>query len=210
MSDPPPTAARSSPSTLRNREPILSVLRQHLPETGLVLEIAAGAGEHAVHFASALPILQWQPTDADDEALASIDAWRQQACLNNLLPPLRLDSAHPEAWPVTRADAVVAINMIHISPWSATAGLFRGAARALPPGGGLFLYGPFFESGVPTALSNIEFDQSLKRRNAGWGMRHLDDLTVEGGRHGLRLSERIAMPANNLVLVFRKDLSAAG
>lgn len=210
MSDPPPTAAKSSPSTLRNREPILSVLRQRLPETGLVLEVAAGAGEHAIHFASALTTLQWQPTDADDEALASIAAWRQEACLTNLLPPLRLDSAHPEAWPVTRADAVVAINMIHISPWSATAGLFCGAARALPPGRALFLYGPFFESGVPTALSNIEFDQSLKRRNAEWGIRHLDDLNVEGGRHGLRLSERIAMPANNLVLVFRKDLSAAG
>ena len=209
MSDPPPTAARSSPSTLRNRDPILGVLRQFLPETGLVLEIAAGAGEHAVHFASALTTLRWQPTDTDAEALASIDAWRQQACLINLLPPLRLDSADPETWPVTRADAVVAINMIHISPWSATEGLFSGAARALPPGGALFLYGPFFERGFPAAPSNIEFDQSLKRRNSEWGIRRLDDLTVEGERHGLRLSERIAMPANNLVLVFRKSLSAA-
>jgi SAM-dependent methyltransferase len=205
MSDPLPTAARSSPSTLRNRDPILGVLRPRLPQTGLVLEIAAGAGEHAVHFAAALPTLQWQPTDADPEALASIAAWRQQACLTNLLPPLRLDCAHPQAWPVTRADAVVAINMIHISPWSATAGLFSGAARALPPGGRLFLYGPFFEGGVAAAPSNIEFDQSLKRRNFEWGIRRLDDLTVEGERHGLRLSERIAMPANNLVLVFRKD-----
>jgi hypothetical protein len=176
-----------------------------LPQTGLVLEIAAGAGEHAVHFAAALPTLQWQPTDADPEALASIAAWRQQAGLTNLLPPLALDCAQPETWPVTRADAVVAINMIHISPWSATAGLFCGAARALPPGGGLFLYGPFFESGVAAAPSNIEFDQSLKRRNPEWGIRRLDDLTVEGERHGLMLSERIAMPANNLVLVFRKD-----
>ncbi len=209
MSDSPPTAARSSPSTLRNQDPILGVLRQRLPETGLVLEVAAGAGEHAVHFASALTALQWQPTDADPEALASIDAWRQQACLNNLLPPLRLDSAHPEEWSVARADAVVAINMIHISPWSATAGLFSGAARVLPPGGGLFLYGPFFESGIPTAPSNIEFDQSLKRRNAEWGIRSLDDLKVEGGRRGLRLAERVEMPANNLVLVFRKDLPAA-
>jgi hypothetical protein len=180
-----------------------------LPETGLVLEIAAGSGEHAVHFASALPDLQWQPTDADAGALASIAAWRQQACLNNLLPPLRLDSAHPEAWPVTRADAVVAINMIHISPWSATAGLFYGAARALPAGGGLFLYGPFFESGLPAAPSNIAFDQSLKRRNSDWGIRRSDDLIVQGEMNGLRLSERIPMPANNLVLVFRKDPATA-
>ncbi|MGZ3275808.1 MAG: DUF938 domain-containing protein, partial [Caulobacteraceae bacterium] len=176
--------------------------------SGLVLEVAAGAGEHAVYFASAFAALQWQPTDADAEALASITAWRQHAGLDNLLPPLCLDAAQPDAWPVERADAVVAINMIHISPWSATAGLMAGAARALPSGGGLFLYGPFIESGVPTAPSNVEFDQSLRRRNPEWGIRSLDDLTALGARHGLSLSERIAMPANNLVLVFRKDLAA--
>ena len=205
MSEPPPPNARVAPSTARNRDPILGVLRPRLPASGLVLEVAAGAGEHAVHFASAFAALQWRPTDADPEALASIAAWRRQVGLDNLLAPLRLDAGQPDTWPVERADAIVAINMIHISPWSATAGLMAGAARALPPGGGLFLYGPFIESGVPTAPSNVEFDQSLRRRNPEWGIRRLDDLVASGARHGLSLSERIAMPANNLVLVFRRD-----
>jgi len=173
------------------------------------LEVAAGAGEHAVYFAAAFADIQWQPTDVNAEALASIAAWRQGAGLDNLLPPLRLDAAQPDSWPVERVDAIVAINMIHISPWSATAGLMAGAARALPTGGGVFLYGPFFESGVPTAPSNDEFDQSLRRRNPAWGLRHLDDVVAVGAKQGLSLSERIAMPANNLILVFRNDVGAA-
>ncbi|HEY4029026.1 MAG TPA: DUF938 domain-containing protein [Caulobacteraceae bacterium] len=205
MTNPPPPAARVSPSTARNRDPILDVLRPRLPKSGLVLEVAAGAGEHAVYFAASFAALRWQPTDADAEALASIAAWREHAGLDNLLPPLPLDAAQPGAWPVARADAIVAINMIHISPWSATAGLMAGAARLLAPGGGLFLYGPFIESGVATAPSNAEFDQSLRRRNPEWGIRRLDDLAALGAGHGLSLAERIAMPANNLVLVFRKD-----
>ena len=208
MSEPPPPGARRSPSTARNRDPILDVLRPRLPAAGLVLEVAAGAGEHAVHFAAAFPALRWQPTDPDAEALASIAAWRGQAGLDNLLPGLPLDAARPDTWPVKRADAVVAINMIHISPWPSTAGLMAGAARGLPPGGGLFLYGPFIEEGVPTAPSNLQFDQSLRQRNPDWGIRRLDDLVALGAGHGLRLSERLAMPANNLVLVFRKDLAA--
>lgn len=204
MSDPPSPAARQAPSTARNRDPILEVLRTRLPAGGLVLEVAAGAGEHAVHFAAALPALQWRPTDADPQALASIAAWRAHAGLGNLLPPLALDASRPDAWPVARADAVVAINMIHISPWAATAGLMAGAARVLPPGGGLFLYGPFLEGDTPTAPSNLEFDRSLRRRNPDWGIRHLDELVALGGAHGLALAERVAMPANNLVLVFRK------
>ena len=204
MSDPPPPDARASPSTARNRDPILEALRPRLPASGLVLEVAAGAGEHAVHFAAALPALQWRPTDADAEALASMAAWRDYAGLGNLLPPLRLDAARPDAWPVERADAIVAINMVHISPWSAAAGLFAGAARLLPDGGGLFLYGPFIEGGVPTAPSNVAFDESLRRRDPDWGIRRLDDLAALGARHGLGLCERIAMPANNLVLVLRK------
>jgi hypothetical protein len=207
MSDLPPPDARVSPSTARNRDPILEVLRPRLPASGLVLEVAAGAGEHAAYFAAAFPALQWRPTDADDEALASIAAWRRQAGLDNLLPPLRLDASQPDAWPVARADAMVAINMIHISPWPAAEGLMTGAARVLPPGGGLFLYGPFIESGVPTAPSNMEFDQSLRRRDPAWGIRRLDDLTALGVEHGLSHSERIAMPANNLILVFRKDMA---
>ncbi|MDZ4373615.1 MAG: DUF938 domain-containing protein [Phenylobacterium sp.] len=204
MSDPPSSAARTAPSTARNRDPILAVLRTRLPSSGLVLEVAAGAGEHAVHFASALPALQWRPTDADATAKASIAAWRDRAGLDNLLPPLRLDASEPDAWPVDHADAVVAINMIHISPWTATVGLMSGAARVLPPGGGLFLYGPFIESDAPTAASNLEFDHSLRRRNPNWGIRCLDDLVALGAEHALALSERLAMPANNLVLVFRR------
>jgi cyclopropane fatty-acyl-phospholipid synthase-like methyltransferase len=178
-----------------------------LPAGGLVLEVAAGAGEHAVYFAAAFAALQWQPTDADAGALASIAAWRRQAGLDNLLPALRLDAAQPDTWPVKRADAIVAINMIHISPWPATEGLMAGAAHILPPGGGLFLYGPFIDEGVPTALSNVQFDHSLRERNPDWGIRRLDDLAALGARHGLSLSERLAMPANNLVLVFRKQLA---
>jgi SAM-dependent methyltransferase len=204
MSDLPPPGAGVSPSTARNRDPILLVLKPRLPARGLVLEIAAGAGEHAVYNAAALPDLQWRPTDADDEALASIAAWRDHAGLPNLLPPLRLDASDPAAWPVDRADAVVSINMIHISPWSATEGLMAGAARVLPPGGLLFLYGPYIERDVETAPSNLGFDQSLRRRNPAWGIRHLDEVAALAAARGLALSERIAMPANNLSLIFRR------
>ena len=204
MSDMPPPGARSSPSTARNRGPILSVLKPRLPESGLVLELAAGAGEHAVYNAAALPYLEWLPTDPDPEALASIAAWRDHAALPNLLPPLRLDAADPENWPVRRADAIVNINMIHISPWSATKGLMAGAGRLLPAGGPLILYGPYIERDVETAPSNLAFDQSLKARNPAWGIRHLDEVTALATQHGLEFAERIAMPANNLVLVFRR------
>lgn len=175
-----------------------------LPAEGLVLEIAAGAGEHAVHMAAALPQLRWRPTDPSPEALSSIEAWRQYAALPNLLEPLRLDASAPDDWPVDRADAVVNINMIHISPWSAAIGLMTGAGRVLPAGGGLFLYGPFIERDVETAPSNLAFDESLKARNPEWGVRRLDDVAVLAAAHGLTLAERIAMPANNLTVVFRK------
>jgi SAM-dependent methyltransferase len=204
MSDLPPRGARVSPSTARNREPILQALRTRLPSSGLVLEIAAGAGEHAVYNAAAMPHLQWRPTDSDPEALASIAAWRDDAGSPNLLPPLRLDASDPDTWPVDRADAVVNINMIHISPWSATEGLMAGAGRLLRSGGILFLYGPYIERDVQTAPSNLDFDDGLRRRNPAWGIRHLDDVAALAAAHGLELSERIAMPANNLSLVFCK------
>lgn len=199
-----PIAARVSPSTARNRGPILEILRRHLPSSGLVLEIAAGAGEHAVHNAAALPGLRWQPTDPDPAALASIAAWRDHAALPNLLLPLRLDASDPDGWPVDRADAMVNINMIHIAPWAATQGLMTGAGRVLAPGGVLFVYGPYFEADVETAPTNLAFDQSLKARSPAWGIRSLEDVAALARRHGLHLSERIAMPANNLSLVFRK------
>ena len=205
MSHQPPSGARVSPSTARNREPILAVLKPRLPSRGVVLEIAAGAGEHAVYNAAAFPDLLWRPTDPDPDALTSIAAWRDHAALPNLLAPLLLDAAAPDAWPVDGVDAVVNINMIHISPWMASEGLMAGAGRILPSGGVLFLYGPYFESDVATAPSNLAFDLDLRGRNPAWGIRRLDDMTALAARHGLTLSERIAMPANNLSLVFRKS-----
>lgn len=199
-----PPGARSAPATARNREPLLQVLRQHLPAQGLVLEIASGTGEHAVYFATALPALRWQPTDADAEARASIEAWRAASGLPNLLAPLPLDAAAPDTWPVARADAIICVNMVHISPWAATLGLMRGAGRLLPPGGRLFLYGPYLEGDVETAPSNIAFDESLKARNPEWGLRTREDVAAVAARHGLTLEARVAMPANNLVLVFVK------
>jgi hypothetical protein len=204
MSKPLPPAARTSPSAARNRDPILSVLHPRLPRAGLLLEIAAGTGEHAVHGATSLPGLQWQPTDSNPEALASIAAWADHAGLPNFLPPLHLDAVHPDTWPLSQADAILNINMIHISPWAATQGLMKGAARLLPAGGGLFLYGPYLERDVATAPSNLAFDTSLRNKNPDWGIRHLDDVSALASQHGLILAERIAMPANNLVVIFRK------
>ena len=199
-----PPGARISPATARNRDPILAVLKTCLPATGIVLEIAAGAGEHAMHNAAALPHLQWQPTDPDPEALASIAAWRKHAGLPNLLPPLPLDASRPDQWPVDRADAIVTINMIHISPWAAAQGLMAGAGRLLPVGGILFLYGPYIEPGIETAPSNLAFDLDLRRRNPAWGLRSLDKLTAMAAQYGLELSGRVEMPANNLSLILRK------
>jgi SAM-dependent methyltransferase len=204
MSEPPPPGARVSPWTARNRDPILEVLKAHLPSSGLVLEAAAGAGEHAACFAAAFPGLTWLPTDPDPEALASIAAWRGHIALPNLLAPVRLDVAAPEPWPVSKAQGVVNINMIHISPWAATEGLMAGAGRILPKDGVLFLYGPYFEDGVAPAPSNLAFDQSLKSRNRAWGIRRREDVEALAARHDLQFTARVAMPANNLSLVFRK------
>jgi SAM-dependent methyltransferase len=195
--------ATSPPAVARNREPILGVLRDCLPRSALVLEIASGTGEHAVWFSSALSALTWQPTDHDPEALKSIAAWRDMAGSPNLLPPLWLD-ASAEIWPVAQADAVVAINMVHIAPWNATQGLVAGAARVLTSGGLLFLYGPFREEGVHTALSNAAFDADLRTRNPSWGIRDLDEIAELASKHGFKAPERIAMPANNLSVVFRR------
>jgi len=196
-------AARSAPAAARNREPILRVLRDYLPRPARVLEIASGTGEHAVWFSGALPEVTWQPTDRDPEALRSIAAWREATSLPNLLPPLPLDAA-ADTWPVARADAVVAINMVHIAPWAATPGLIAGAARVLSPGGVLFLYGPFREGGAHTGAGNAAFDVDLRARDPSWGIRDLDEITALANRHGFMAPERIAMPANNLSVVFRR------
>jgi SAM-dependent methyltransferase len=198
-------SALTSPSVARNRDPILAVLRRVMPPDGTVLEIGSGTGEHAVHFAAALPHLTWQPTDYDPEALASVSAHRRSAQLPNLLPPLELDACAP-LWPVAHADAVLAINLVHIAPWSAAEGMIAGARRLLAPGSVLFLYGPFREGGRHTAPSNAAFDAGLRARNPQWGVRDLDDVSGLAGRHGFDLVERIAMPANNLSLVFRSRM----
>jgi len=196
-------AAKTAPAAARNREPILRVLRDRIPPSALVLEIASGTGEHAVWFSRALPALTWQPTDQDPDALDSIAAWRETAALPNLLPPLQLD-ASADTWPVTQADVVIAINMVHIAPWAATRGLIAGAGRILASGGLLFLYGPFRKQGVHTTPSNAAFDASLRARNSTWGVRDLDEITVIASQHGIEAPERIAMPANNLSAVFRR------
>ncbi|MXQ14163.1 DUF938 domain-containing protein [Microvirga makkahensis] len=195
--------ALTSPSVARNRDPILNVLGRILPQSGTVLEIASGTGEHAAYFAAALPHLTWQPTDQDDSALKSIAAHRAASGLPNLLAPLRLNAASPD-WPVERADALVAINMVHISPWRATQGLMAGAGRLLSSGGVLYLYGAYKESGAHTAPSNEVFDADLRRRNPEWGVRDLEAVAELARAYGLELVERIPMPANNLSLVFRR------
>ena len=196
-----PQGALSAPAVARNRDPIFAVLRRLLPPAGTVLEIASGTGEHAVHFAAGLPRVVWQPTDVDPDALRSIAAHRDAAGLPNLLAPIELDVTAP-AWPVEGADAVVSINMIHIAPWAAAEGLMAGAARLLAPDGVLFLYGPFKED-RHTAPSNAAFDESLRARNPDWGVRDLRDVEALARRYGFELAERVAMPANNLSVVFR-------
>lgn len=194
---------RVAPATARNREPILAVLRDWLPATGEVLEVASGSGEHAVWFAERLPGLTWRPSDRAPDALASIAAWRDEAGLANLAAPVRLDASAVE-WPVERADAVVSINMLHISPWAAAEGLMAGAGRVLPAGGVLYLYGPFLEADVETAPSNLAFDADLKRRDPAWGLRDTAAVTALAAGQGLRFIGRVAMPANNLSLGFAK------
>ncbi len=194
---------REAPAAARNRQPILDVLRTCLPATGLVLEVASGTGEHAVHFAQALPALVFQPTDPGVEQRASIDDWTQTLGLPNVRPALALD-ASAEPWPVDRADAVICINMIHIAPWSAAVGLMRGAARLLAPGSVLFLYGPYHRDGRPTSPGNEAFDQSLRQQNAAWGIRDLEDVTALGEREGFAVDRAVDMPANNLSVVFRR------
>lgn len=204
MSDTSPDSARTSPATARNRQPILETLRPRLPDGARVLEVASGAGEHAVFLAGALPGVRWQPTDRDADALASIAAWRGAAGLANLAAPVRLDAADPASWPEGPLEAVVCINMVHISPWAATEGLVAGAARVLTPGGRLFLYGPYLEADVETAPSNLAFDESLRSRDPAWGLRDLEAVTALAAANGLRFAERIGMPANNLIVVFEK------
>jgi SAM-dependent methyltransferase len=180
------------------------VLRPLLAPGARVLEVASGAGEHAVFIAAALPGVQWQPSDPDPQALTSIAAWQGAAALPNLAAPIRLDATDQASWPEGPFEAVVCINMIHISPWAAAEGLMAGAGRVLAPGGRLFLYGPYIEAEAETAPSNLNFDASLKSRDPAWGLRDLAEVKALAAARGLSFAERIAMPANNLIVMFEK------
>jgi SAM-dependent methyltransferase len=200
------SAHQQSPATARNRAPILTVLQRVLPQRGRVLEIASGAGEHAVFFARAMPQLFWRPSDPDADARASIAAWIETEGVFNVAPPLAIDACD-ETWGVEDEapfDAIVAINMIHISPWASTLGLVAGAARVLRADGVLFTYGPYMRDGRHTAPSNAAFDASLKARDSRWGVRDVADIERAANAQGLALQEVVEMPANNLSLVFQK------
>ena len=194
---------RHAPAAGRNREPIAAVLTEELPPSGLVLEVASGTGEHAVHFARTFPHLRWQPSDPDPAARDSIETWREDEGLANVLPPLDLNAADT-AWPLAQAAAVLCINMAHISPISATEGLVAGAARLLGRDAPLILYGPWLEADVETAPSNLAFDADLKSRGPEWGLRQVEWLDRIAAGAGFRRTRRVAMPANNLILVYRK------
>lgn len=194
----------SAPATLRNRDSILDVLRPLLPRTGLALEIASGTGQHVVHFARSLPQLTWQPSDPSREARQSIAAWVAAEGLVNVRPPLDLDTA-AEKGPVEHAVAIICINMTHISPWSSTVGLMKGAGRTLARGAPLYLYGPYRRPGRELEPSNAAFDFDLRIRNSQWGLRDLEELAKCAHDHSLGLDQVIEMPANNLSVVFRKE-----
>ncbi|MFP4136979.1 MAG: DUF938 domain-containing protein [Halomonas sp.] len=196
----------TSPAALRNRQPIRRVLQAVLPARARVLEVASGSGEHAVYLAGAVPGWTWWPSDPDPRALASIGAWRETAALANLRPPRQLDVLHDD-WPMAPLDAVVSINLLHISPWRVTEALMAGAGALLVTGGVLYLYGPFRQEGRHTAPSNAAFDADLRARDPRWGIRDLDAVSAEAERHGLILDRVVDMPANNLSVVFRQGVS---
>ncbi len=194
---------RSAPAALRNREPIAEVLREWLPASGLVLEVASGTGEHAAFFASLFPQLEWQPSDTDPLALGTIEARQADSGLPNLRQPVVLDVSM-DRWPVDAAAAVLSINMVHISPWAAALGLLDGARRVLEPGAPLILYGPWIVPDIETAPSNLAFDADLKARDPAWGLRRVDDLATEADARGFALADQRAMPANNRMLLFTR------
>jgi SAM-dependent methyltransferase len=193
-----------APAVARNREAIVDVLRRVLPASGLALEIASGSGEHAAHFAAAFPDLVFQPSDPDPRARASIDAWSASSGLENLRPALALDAARAP-WPLARADAILCINMIHISPFSATEGLLRQAGQMLPSGGVLYLYGPYLREGVAPAESNLAFDAWLRAQNPQWGLRDLGAVAALARENGFSAPEIVEMPANNVSAIFRRS-----
>lgn len=199
----------TAPAAARNAAPILEVLRGALPTRGTVLEIASGTGQHAAHFAAALPGIEWQPSDADPRARASIAAWRAHTGLANLREPLDLD-VRREPWPVDAVDAIVCINMIHIAPWEAAVALMKGAGARLAAGGALVLYGPYRRGGAHTAPSNEAFDADLRARDPSWGVRDLEAVEALALAEGLVCEAVVPMPANNFSVVFRQQPAAVG
>ena len=196
------------PSVVRNRDPILTVLRRALPPEARVLEVASGSGAHAAWFTTHVPGLSWQPSEHSAVRRSTIQQRRRDAPRPGFLAPIALDAASPKDWPTGRYDAVVNINMTHISPWEATCGLLQGASTVLVGGGLLVLYGPFSVGGQHTAPSNARFDRSLRAQDPRWGVRDVGDLVTEGRGAGLRLREQVPMPANNFVLIFEKSRDA--
>ena len=194
---------RHAPATQRNRDAILAVLRDVLPATGIVLEVASGSGEHVIHFARHLPDLTFQPSDPMAESLESVAAWVGSSGVANVLPPRRLDVTE-RPWPVEAADAILCINMIHIAPWAATEGLLAGAATLLRQGAPLYLYGPYKRGGRHTADSNQAFDDQLRAQNPAWGVRDLEKVADLAESLGLSAPSITDMPANNLSVVFRR------
>ena len=198
-----PMAKGFAPAAERNREPILEVLRRVLPASGTILEIASGTGQHAVFFSERLPQLRWQPSDPAADALRSIRTWVSEEARENLLAPIELD-VRSKPWPIARADAMLCINMIHVSPWEASEALFEGAQRLLSADAPLVTYGPYRVHGEHTAPSNAAFDQSLRSRDPRWGVRDIDELSALATRTGFTLEQSVLMPANNMTLVWRR------
>ena len=196
-----------APATERNREAILNVLKQALPaapdDPRPVLEIGSGSGEHVVYFAQHFPALIWQPTEASTEALPSIQGWIEHTGSTNVAAPMVLD-VNQSPWPIAQATAIIAINVIHYSPWESTQALLQGAADILPANGVLYLYGPYKRNGAHTAPSNEAFEGWLKARNPAFGVRDLDTLVSLAQAHGLILDRVVEMPANNLSVVLRR------
>ncbi|MFW5833249.1 MAG: DUF938 domain-containing protein [Pseudomonadota bacterium] len=201
-----PDGRRFTPAAERNLAPLTAVLADLVPQHGRVLEVASGSGQHVVHWASVFAGLDFQPSDPDPDARTSIAAWTAQAGVANVRSPLALNLAESDWWHSLEApfDLLVAVNLTHISPWPVTLGLFEGAGALLSPGGRLVIYGPFAEHGVLAPPSNRRFDAVLRAENPAWGVRDVADLDAAAAPVGLALTHRVAMPANNLVLVWER------